>query len=74
MPSLRIAGQRQFARLYLERGDLRSLQAILGHASITTTAGIYLDPDIDDLRQKHRQTSPLNRILEKAGSQNIHTS
>jgi len=53
-----------FARLYLERGDLRSLQAILGHASITTTAKIYLDPDIDDLRQKHLQASPLDHIVE----------
>lgn len=56
-----------FARFYLERGDLRSLQAILGHASIITTAKIYLDPDTDDLRQKHRQASPLNHILEEPG-------
>lgn len=52
-----------FARLYLEHGDLRSLQAILGHASVTTTADIYLDPDIDDLKKKHRGASPLNHIV-----------
>lgn len=53
-----------FARLYLEQGDLRSLQAILGHASVSTTANIYLDPDIDDLKRKHRRASPLNRIVK----------
>jgi site-specific recombinase XerD len=53
-----------FARLYLKRGDLRNLQAVLGHASITTTVKIYLDPDIDDLKQKHLQASSLDHIVE----------
>lgn len=53
-----------FAKLYLEEGNLRNLQAILGHASVSTTADIYLDPDIDDLVHSHRRCSPIDRIMQ----------
>jgi integrase/recombinase XerC len=47
-----------FAKLYLEEGDIKTLQVILGHASIETTAEIYLDPDFKDLKRKHNRASP----------------
>ncbi len=52
-----------FANLYLRSdGDLRSLQLILGHADVQTTAMIYTDPDIRDLQTKHHRHSPLSQI------------
>lgn len=54
-----------FARFYLEEGNLRDLQAILGHVSASTTADIYLDPDIDDLVKRHERCSPVDRLFEK---------
>ena len=53
-----------FAKLYLEEGNLRNLQAILGHASISTTADIYLDPGIEDLVRHHKRCSPIDRIYD----------
>jgi len=52
-----------FANLYLcSEGDLRSLQLILGHADIQTTAMIYTAPNTRDLQAKHRLHSPLSQI------------
>jgi len=52
-----------FANLYLRsEGDLRSLQLILGHTDMRTTAMIYTDPDVRDLQAKHRRHSPLSQI------------
>ena len=49
-----------FANLYLARGgDLRTLQKILGHADVQTTAMIYTEPNINDLQVKHSKYSPL---------------
>lgn len=53
-----------FARIYLEEGDLKTLQEILGHESSQTTADIYLAPDIRDLKRKHKQAGPIDRIFE----------
>jgi len=46
-------------------GPLRMLQKILGHASVTTTASIYLDPELPELSAAHRRASPLAQIDEK---------
>lgn len=52
-----------FANLYLgSDGDLRSLQLILGHADVQTTAMIYTDPNIRDLQSKHHRHSPWSQI------------
>ncbi len=55
-----------FAKLYLENGDLKTLQVILGHADISTTAHFYLDPDFDDLKRKHNRASPILQVLGSA--------
>lgn len=47
-----------FAKLFIRKGDLRSLQLILGHADVATTAMFYLDPDFDELKDKHDLASP----------------
>ena len=53
-----------FANLYLcSEGDLRSLQLILGHADIQTTAMIYTAPNTRDLQTKHRLHSPLSQTV-----------
>jgi site-specific recombinase XerC len=36
-------------------GNLKAVQKLLGHASITTTADIYTDWDIDQLAETMRQ-------------------
>ena len=43
-------------------GPLRMLQKILGHASVTTTARIYTDPELPELVEAHRRASPLSQI------------
>lgn len=40
-------------------GDMRSLQSILGHASYTTTANRYTQPDIEMLRKAIEQSTAL---------------
>jgi site-specific recombinase XerD len=52
-----------FAKFYLEEGDLKTLQVILGHASVETTAAIYVDPDIDDLKRRHQRAAPIDRLF-----------
>ena len=37
-------------------GNLKAVQRLLGHASISTTADIYVDWDIDQLAETMRQT------------------
>ena len=51
-----------FAKLYMEEGDVKTLQMILGHASAETTTAIYLDPDIEDLKRQHRRAGPVDRL------------
>ncbi len=53
-----------FAKLHLEEGDLKTLQVILGHEDSQTTAMFYLDPDIRDLRRKHKLAGPIDRIFK----------
>lgn len=49
-----------FANHYLANGgSLRRLQKILGHASVETTAAIYLDPELVELQREHTKVSPL---------------
>ncbi|HEC35804.1 MAG TPA: hypothetical protein ENI39_04625 [Anaerolineae bacterium] len=43
-------------------GSLRKLQKILGHASICTTAEIYTDPELPELREEHAMVSPLSQL------------
>jgi site-specific recombinase XerD len=54
-----------FAKLYLRRGDLKTLQVILGHADISTTATFYLDPTWEEVKAKHAEASPLENIIGK---------
>jgi site-specific recombinase XerC len=51
------AGQRVLDQT---RGNLKAVQKLLGHASISTTGDIYVDWDIDQLAQVLRE------ILEEA--------
>ena len=37
------------------RGNLKAVQKLLGHSSITTTGDIYVDWDIDQLTQVLRE-------------------
>lgn len=39
-------------------GGLKKLQKILGHSSVTTTADIYLDPELQELQDEITQTHP----------------
>ena len=49
-----------FAKNFLKNGgDLRTLQEILGHANISTTA-MYLNLDMDDIVEKHQKFTPLH--------------
>ena len=38
-------------------GNLKAVQKLLGHSSITTTGDIYTDWDIDQLEQTMRESS-----------------
>lgn len=52
-----------FAKQYLRHGDLDSLSAILGHKDRQTTKEIYVgDFDIEDLMERHRHASPVDRL------------
>jgi integrase len=42
-------------RRFVARRTLKAVQKLLGHASITTTADIYTDWDIDQLAETMRQ-------------------
>ena len=57
-----------FAKLYVKnRGDVVSLQRILGHASIETTR-IYLEFATDDLQAQHARCSPVARRAYGGGA------
>jgi len=49
-----------FARAYLQRGDLESLRAILGHEDIRLTSQVYAHFLRGGLKEKHRRCSPVN--------------
>lgn len=51
-----------FATRYLKRGNLKACSQILGHTKIGTTADVYIDFDFDDLKQQHREASPVDHI------------
>jgi integrase/recombinase XerC len=52
-----------FANHYVNGGGgLRRLQKVLGHADVSTTASIYLDPELDELKEAHRNYSPLAQM------------
>lgn len=60
------------ATLMLERGaDVRSLQELLGHARVTTTAE-YTKVAIVDLKAVHRRTHPAERDEPEAADPNEH--
>jgi len=49
-----------FANLWLSKnGNLRYLQEILGHSDIKTTASIYTNPELDELKAAHDDAAPL---------------
>jgi len=50
-----------FANHFIKNGgNLRKLQEILGHASVETTAKIYLSPELPELQDEHEHYSPLH--------------
>lgn len=51
-----------FANHYNRNGNLRKLQKILGHSSISTTADYYTDPDMVDIIAEHKRAAPTNQI------------
>jgi site-specific recombinase XerD len=52
-----------FANLFLcSGGDLRSLQLILGHSNVQTTAMIYTEPNVRDLQAMHVRHSPVAQL------------
>lgn len=53
-----------FAREYLlDRGDLASLSNLMGHSSVEVTASSYAIFTMQELQAKHRQHSPVARLL-----------
>jgi site-specific recombinase XerC len=56
------AGQRALDQT---RGNLKAVQKLLGHASVSTTGDIYVDWDIDQLAQVLRE------ILGEAERENV---
>ena len=57
-----------FANYYLANGgSLRRLQKILGHNQVTTTAAIYLDPELRELKEEHARVSPLAGLESVGG-------
>ena len=56
-----------FANLFIANGgNLRKLQAILGHASVETTAAIYLSPELSELQAEHGRYSPMARARDSS--------
>ncbi len=49
------------ARLYVNKGDMRSLQLILGHAEISTTE-IYTDLAIEDVQERFETAGVADRL------------
>jgi site-specific recombinase XerD len=53
-----------FARQYLRNGgDLGTLAQILGHSDVRTTVEYYAIYTVNELQQKHRQHSPVAKLL-----------
>ncbi|CAG0962156.1 Tyrosine recombinase XerC [Anaerolineae bacterium] len=54
-----------FAKMYLRRShDHKALQNVLGHSRSSTTLDLYVDYDIEDLKEIHRFASPVDAILK----------
>lgn len=55
-----------FANHYIAGGgSLRRLQKALGHNDVSTTAAIYTDPELAELKKEHAEVSPLARVRKK---------
>jgi site-specific recombinase XerD len=55
-----------FANHYIAGGgSIRKLQKILGHNSVTTTADIYTDPELSELKKEHASVSPLAQLRKR---------
>lgn len=55
-----------FANLYLQaHGDLRTLKDMLGHSDVATTARFYVEPNLEDLKEKHEEYSPMSQLTSR---------
>lgn len=51
-----------FGRHYINRGELRKLQKIMGHSDVRTTATYYADPDIEAVKREFFTASPMSQL------------
>ncbi|MBN1217434.1 MAG: tyrosine-type recombinase/integrase [Anaerolineae bacterium] len=52
-----------FARHYINKGELRKLQKILGHSDVRTTATYYAEPDIEAIKAEFKIASPMAQLV-----------